>query len=94
MTIMTMAFRDLQRGVIPKTQIVHLVDKKSGKSKGLFVPADLEEDVLKILNENEQSLKSKRLKAIDDISGIASGAFGAHGYKESKLEALEEKYGK
>jgi len=94
MTITTIPFRELQRGQYPKDSVAHLVDKKSGKSKGLFIPPSLEEGVLKILKKQQENKKQKRFKALESICGIATGMIGNIDHKEIKAKKLEEKYGK
>lgn len=94
MTISTIPFRDLQRGMIPTDNIVHLVDKKSGKSKGLFIPPILENDILELLKESEKSKKQKKIEAIEAISGLMTGITEGMSFKELKASYVENKYGK
>ena len=54
MTISTIPFRDLQRGMIPTDNIVYLVEKKYGNSDVLFIPSILEHDILELLKESEK----------------------------------------
>lgn len=94
MTISTISFRDLQRGVMPADGIVHLVDKKSGKSKGLFIPPILENEILELLENSEKSKKQKKIEAIESIGGLMAGVTDGMSFKELKASYIENKYGK
>lgn len=94
MTIATMPFRELRRGKIATEGIVRLIDKKSKKSKGLFVPPALENEVLGFLAQMADSKKQERLKALESISGSMTGLIGDESFKELKGAYIEGKYGK
>jgi hypothetical protein len=95
MTITTISFRDLQRGVMPTDGIVHLVDKKSGKSKGLFIPPIFENEILELLENSEKSKKQKKLQRLKSFAGknIIDDKYDNLSTSEIKKQIVLEKFG-
>lgn len=71
MTIQTISFRDFIRGKIP-ADILLLLDKKSNKSKGLYIAPEYTDDVLEFIKEKERAKQKKKKRALLDFVG----AFG------------------
>ena len=71
MTIQKIAFRDFIRGQIP-ADILLLLDKKSNKSKGLYIAPEYADDVLTCIEKKEKEKRRKKKRALLDFVG----AFG------------------
>ncbi len=71
MTIQKIAFRDFIRGEIP-ADVLLLLDKKSNKSKGLYIAPEYADDVLAFIEKKEKEKRTKRKRALLDFVG----AFG------------------
>ena len=71
MTIQKISFRDFIRGHIP-ADILLLLDKKSNKSKGLYVAPKYADDVLAFIEKRERAKQEKKKRALLDFVG----AFG------------------
>lgn len=71
MTIQKISFRDFIRGQIP-ADILLLLDKKSNKSKGLYITPEYADDVLAFIKEKERAKQKKKKRALFDFVG----AFG------------------
>lgn len=92
MQIMTIPFREFQRGTAAKDVVAKLVDKKTGKSKGLFIPPAFEEEVLGLLEAQQQKSRQKKLDALNALCGVATGLLGDVDTKALRVEHLKEKY--
>jgi hypothetical protein len=92
MQIMTIPFRDFQRGTAAKDVVAKLIDKKTGKSKGLFIPPAFEEEVLGLLETQQEKSRQKKLHALNELCGIATGLLGDVNTKTLRMERLKEKY--
>jgi hypothetical protein len=71
MTMARVSFRDFLRGSIP-ADVLQLWDKKSNKSKGLYVSSEYANEVLAMINDAQ---KKRRQKRTEEIMAFA-GAFG------------------
>ena len=71
MTIKQISFRDFIRGQIP-ADILLLLDKKSKKSKGLYIAPEYADDVLDFIKKKERAKQEKKKRALLDFVG----AFG------------------
>lgn len=89
---MTIPFRDFQRGTAAKDVVAKLIDKKTGKSKGLFIPPAFEEEVLGLLETQQEKSRQKKLHALNELCGIATGLLGDVNTKTLRMERLKEKY--
>ncbi len=68
MTIEQISFRDFIRGSIP-SDIVKLLDKRTHKSKGIFVSPKYADDVLEFIALKEKRRKTAKKKALLDFVG-------------------------
>lgn len=71
MTIQKISFRDFIRGQIP-ADILLLLDRKSNKSKGLYISPEYADDVLAFIEKKEKEKQNKKKRALLDFVG----AFG------------------
>ena len=71
MTIQKISFRDFIRGQIP-ADILLLSDRKSNKSKGLYISPEYADDVLAFIEKKEKEKQNKKKHALLDFVG----AFG------------------
>jgi len=71
MTIQKISFRDFIRGQIP-ADILLLLDKKSNKSKGIYVAPKYADEVLAFIEKRERAKQEKKKRALLDFVG----AFG------------------
>ena len=87
MTIEKVSFRDFIRGVMPG-DILQLLDKRTHKSKGLFISPKYEKDVLAFIEAKEKQRKEAKKKALLDFVGeFGEGDRGSHqAIKASKYE--------
>jgi len=87
MTIEQVSFRDFIRGVMP-ADILQLLDKRTQKSKGLFISPKYEEDVLAFIEAKEKQRKEAKKKALLDFVGaFGEGSDASHqAMKASKYE--------
>ncbi len=69
MTIQQISFRDFIRGQMP-ADILLLLDKKSNKSKGLYVAPEYADDVLTFIKEKERAKQEKKKRALLDFVGV------------------------
>ncbi len=69
MTIQKISFRDFIRGHIP-ADILLLLDKKSNKSKGLYIAPEYADDVLAFIKEKEREKQKKKKRALLDFVGV------------------------
>lgn len=69
MTIQKISFRDFIRGQIP-ADILLLLDKKSNKSKGLYIAPEYADDVLAFIKEKEREKQKKKKRALLDFVGV------------------------
>lgn len=69
MTIEKISFRDFIRGQIP-ADILLLLDKKSNKSKGLYISPEYAEDVLAFIQKKEKAKQEKKKHALLDFVGV------------------------
>lgn len=68
MTIEKISFRDFIRGYVP-ADILLLLDKKSKKSRGLFVAPKYADEVLEFLKQKEHNKKEQKKHALLDFIG-------------------------
>jgi hypothetical protein len=92
MQIMTIPFREFQRGLVAKDFIAKLIDKKTGKSKGLFIPPAMEAEVLQLIEAKQRKVKQKKLRALEALSGVATGLLTDVDAKSLREKRLREKY--
>jgi len=87
MTIEQISFRDFIRGVMP-SDILQLLDKRTHKSKGIFVSPKYADDVLAFIEEKEKQRKKAKKKALLDFVGeFGEGSSDTHQeIKASKYE--------
>jgi hypothetical protein len=87
MTIEQISFRDFIRGAIP-SDIVRLLDKRTHKSKGIFVSPKYADDVLEFIALKESKRKNAKKKALLDFVGeFGEGSSESHqAIKASKYE--------
>lgn len=87
MTIEQISFRDFIRGVMP-ADILQLLDKRTHKSKGIFVSPKYADDVLEFIALKEKKRKTAKKKALLDFVGeFGEGSDEAHqSLKASKYE--------
>jgi hypothetical protein len=87
MTIEQISFRDFVRGAIP-SDIVKLLDKRTHKSKGIFVSTKYADDVLEFIALKESKRKNAKKKALLDFVGeFGEGSSESHqAIKASKYE--------
>ncbi len=69
MTIQEISFRDFIRGQIP-ADILLLLDKKSNKSKGLYVAPGYADEVLAFIKEKKRAKQQKKKRALLDFVGV------------------------
>ena len=69
LTIEKVSFRDFLRGQ-GAADILKLWDKKSNKSKGLYISPEYAEDVLEIIEEKEKKKREKRRKSLASFAGL------------------------
>ncbi len=69
MTIQKISFRDFIRGQIP-ADILLLLDKKSNKSKGLYIAPEYADEVLAFIKEKERVKQEKKKRALLDFVGV------------------------
>ncbi len=69
MTIQKISFRDFIRGQIP-ADILLLLDKKSNKSKGLYISPEYADDVLAFIEEKERKKQETKKRALLDFVGL------------------------
>ena len=69
MTIQKISFRDFIRGQIP-ADILLLLDKKSNKSKGLYIAPEYADDVLAFIEEKERMKQERKKRALLDFVGL------------------------
>jgi len=69
MTIQKISFRDFIRGQIP-ADILVLLDKKSNKSKGLYISPEYASDVLAFMEEKERMKQETKKRALLDFVGV------------------------
>ena len=69
MTIQKISFRDFIRGQIP-ADILLLLDRKSNKSKGLYISPKYADDVLAFVEKRERERKEKKKHALLDFVGV------------------------
>lgn len=68
MTIEKISFRDFIRGYIP-ADILMLLDKKTKKSRGLFVAPKYADEVLEYLKHKEKNEQEQKKHALLDFVG-------------------------
>ena len=86
MTIQEISFRDFIRGQIP-ADILLLLDKKSNKSKGLYITPEYADDVLAFIKEKERAKQKKKKRALLDFVGEVDDTTASHQkIKASKYE--------
>jgi len=69
MTIEKVSFRDFIRGEVV-ADVLRLWDKKSNKSKGLYISPEYAEDVLKMIDEKEKKKRKERSKSLMGFAGM------------------------
>jgi len=87
MTIEQISFRDFARGAMP-SDIVELLDKRTRKSKGIFISTKYSDDVLEFITSKEKKAKKAKKKALLDFVGkFGEGDTRTHqSIKASKYE--------
>jgi len=68
MTIEKISFRDFIRGYIP-ADILMLLDKKSKKSRGLFIAPKYADEVIEYLQQKEKNEREQKKHALLDFIG-------------------------
>lgn len=89
MTIEKVAFGDFIRGE-GVADILKLWDKKSNKSKGLYISPKYADDVLKLIEEKEKKKREKRGKSLATFAGMLGEVENPDvSYKEMKTSKYE-----
>ena len=89
MTIEKVSFRDFIRGEV-MADVLRLWDKKSNKSKGLYISPEYAEDVLNMINEKEKKKRKERSKSLMGFAGMLGEIENADAsYKEMKASKYE-----
>ena len=69
MTIARVAFRDFVRGSVP-ADVLQLWDKKSNRSKGLYITPEYADEMLRLIDEHERARRQKRTEGIMAFAGM------------------------
>lgn len=89
MTIEKVSFRDFIRGEVV-ADVLKLWDKKSNKSKGLYISPEYADDVLKMINEKEKKKRHERSKNLMGFAGMLGEIENADAsHKEMKASKYE-----
>jgi len=89
MTIEQVSFRDFIRGQ-GVADILKLWDKKSNKSKGLYISPEYADDVLELIEEKEKKKREKRSKRLASFAGLLGEVENPDAsYKEMKASKYE-----
>ena len=89
MTIEKVAFRDFIRGQ-GVADILKLWDKKSNKSKGLYISPEYAEDVLNMIEEKEKKKRKERSKSLRGFAGMLGNVENPNvSHKEMKASKYE-----
>lgn len=89
MTIEKVSFRDFIRGE-GMADVLKLWDKKSNKSKGLYISPEYAEDVLNMIDEKEKKKRKERSKILMGFAGMLGEVENADAsYKEMKASKYE-----
>lgn len=89
MTIEKVSFRDFIRGE-GMADVLKLWDKKSNKSKGLYISPEYAEDVLNMIDEKEKKKRKERSKSLMGFAGMLGEVENADAsYKEMKASKYE-----
>lgn len=78
--------RDIVRNfnILENYEYVEIEDKKTHTPKGLFVSAELMDEVKKFLDEKILAEKQKKIALFEPFIGMVNGEFGELGTQEIK----------
>lgn len=89
MTIEKVAFRDFIRGE-GVADVLKLWDKKSNKSKGLYISPKYADDVLSMIEEKDKKKRKERSKSLIGFAGMLGNIENPDvPYKEMKASKYE-----
>ena len=88
MTVKQISFREFIRGSIP-ADVLMLWDKKSKKSKGIFIKPEYADEVLQYLQQKEKEKKIQNKNALLDFVGKFGTLDSQASDKHNKLKATK-----
>jgi len=89
MTIEKVAFRDFIRGE-GVADVLKLWDKKSNKSKGLYISPEYADDVLSMIEAKEKRKRKERSKSLMGFAGMLGNVDNPNiSHKEIKASKYE-----
>ena len=89
-----MGIRDITRNfsILDEYDYVEIEDKKTHKTKGLFVSQKYADEVKKMLEDKARLKKQKEIEEMKDYVGIFNGEFGDMSAQDIKAKKREKYY--